>query len=554
MKNKKFCPICQIKRLINSTKLHITATKKYDNGVALTPPMGWSSWNTFRQKIDEKIIRETAQAMKDTGLIEAGYEYLNLDDCWQSSIRDEQGRLQGDLTNFPSGMKKLVEDVNALGMKLGLYTSNGTLTCEDLPASLGHEETDARTLAEWGVEYFKYDFCHNIKIPTAAPYIDKIMIGKAGDCDSITLQAEDARIEGNAVVVNDKSLDSGKYVKGLCAAGGSMTFNDVEIAESGEYVLTIGLRKFGDMEKFVQIIINGDDIYNVTVPPTKSWSQTGRIQVRVKFKAGKNTIFLHNPIASKFDSAAEQYKNMGRMLKKATREYAEKNNVPEKPICYSICEWGWNKPYKWGREAGNLWRTTPDIAANWTSIIGIYEITVKLNKYAGIGGWNDPDMLEVGNGKLTEDENRAHFSLWCMMAAPLILGNDIRSFYKADGTVDKDNKVLKILTNKAAIAIDQDKLGIPGWRYKILPNLVDILVKPLENGELAVCFLNKNVKNCNAEVDLKELANSANISLPQSEKYFAEDIWSGKILQTNTILRSGDIPSHGVRLFRIKAK
>lgn len=552
--NKKFCPICKIKSFLDSKKLHITASKKYDNGVALTPPMGWSSWNTFRQNIDEKIIRETAQAMKDTGLIEAGYQYLNLDDCWQSSLRDEQGRLQGDLTNFPSGMKKLVEDVNALGMKLGLYTSNGTLTCEDLPASLGHEETDARTLAEWGVEYFKYDFCHNEKLPSLAPYIDKILIGKAGDCDSIVLQAEDAQLSGNAVIVKDKALDSGKYVKGLCAAGGSITFTDVEIPEDGEYVLTIGLRKHGEHEKFVQVIINGSDIYNVTVPSTKSWSATGRAQVKVQFKAGKNTIHLHNPVVSKYDSAAEQYKNMGRKLKKATREYAEKNNIPEKPICYSICEWGWNKPYKWGCEAGNLWRTTPDILPTWTSILGIYEINIKLNKYAGIGGWNDPDMLEVGNGKLTEDENKAHFSLWCMMASPLILGNDIRKFYKADGTVDKDNKTLKILTNKDAIAINQDKLGVPGWRYKMQKNLVDIIVKPLENAELAVCFLNKNVMPCKAEVDLRKLANSAEISLPQSDKYVAREIWSGDNIETDNILSAYSIPSHGVKLYRIKAK
>lgn len=551
--SKKFCPVCKIKRFLDSRKLHVVATKTYDNGVALTPPMGWSSWNTFRQNIDEKIIRETAQAMKDTGLIEAGYQYLNLDDCWQSSLRDEQGRLQGDLTNFPSGMKKLVEDVNALGMKLGLYTSNGTLTCEDLPASLGHEETDARTLAEWGVEYFKYDFCHNETLPYLAPYIDKILIGKAGDCDSIVLQAEDAKLSGNAVIVKDKAMDSGKYVKGLCAGGGSVTFDNIEISEGGEYILTIGLRKHVEKEKFLQIIINGDNIYNVIVPATKSWSPTGRLQVRVTLKAGRNTIFMHNPVVSKYDSAAEQYKNMGRELKRATREYAEKNNVPEKPICYSICEWGWNKPYKWGREAGNLWRTTPDITATWTSILGIYEITVKLNKYAGVGGWNDPDMLEVGNGKLTEDENRAHFTLWCMMASPLILGNDIRAFYKADGTVDKDNKTLKILTNKEAIAIDQDKLGVPGWRYKMQKNLVDIIVKPLENAELAVCFLNKNVMPCKAEVDLRALANSADISLPQSDKYTVHEIWSGETAETTNILSADSIPSHGVKLYRIKA-
>ena len=245
MKRKNICPLCVAKKLIAQTQLHVTATKHYDNGVALTPPMGWSSWNTFRQKIDEQIIRETAAAMKSSGLVEMGYQYLNLDDCWQSSIRDEEGRLQGDLTNFPSGIKKLVEDVNAQGMKLGLYTSNGTLTCEDLPASLGHEETDARTLAEWGVEYFKYDFCHNVQIPTKAPCIDQIFIGKAGERDAFALQAEDALLEGRACVIEDSALDSGKYVAGLDANQGAITFQNVTVDQAGEYVLTIGLRKKG---------------------------------------------------------------------------------------------------------------------------------------------------------------------------------------------------------------------------------------------------------------------------------------------------------------------
>ena len=112
--------------------------KKYENNAAMTPPMGWSSWNTFRNHIDDKLLVETAQAMKDNGLIEAGYKYINLDDCWHSSMRDENGDLQGDLTRFPEGIPTLVEKLNAFGLKVGIYSSNGTFTCEDLPASLYH--------------------------------------------------------------------------------------------------------------------------------------------------------------------------------------------------------------------------------------------------------------------------------------------------------------------------------------------------------------------------------------------------------------------------------
>lgn len=551
LKKKHICPLCVAKKLIAQTQLHVTATKHYDNGVALTPPMGWSSWNTFRQKIDEQIIRETAAAMKASGLVEAGYQYLNLDDCWQSSIRDEEGRLQGDLTNFPSGMKKLVEDVNAQGMKLGLYTSNGTLTCEDLPASLGHEETDARTFAEWGVEYFKYDFCHNVQIPTKAPCIDQILIGKAGDRDKLVIQAEDALLEGRACVVEDKALDSGKYVAGLDANQGSLTFRDVIVEDAGEYVLTIGLRKKDNVAKFCMVTVNGTDKYHVDVPPTKSWSPTGRIQVRVQLQAGGNTIKIQNPVASRFDSAALQYENMGVLLKKATKEYAQRTGKPEKPIVYSICEWGWNKPHKWGREAGNLWRTTADIQANWASMLGIYEHNVRLYEYAGPGGWNDPDMLEVGNGHLTYEENKSHFTLWCMMAAPLILGNDIRKFIKADGSVDTENKTLSILTNREVIAIDQDPLGVQCRRVR-RDGLIDILVKPLENRALAVCFFNKGPSEKQAEVSLRALANEGFVDLPFADGYEVKELWTGHEAKVQDTL-SGYVPKHGVKLFRVKA-
>ena len=503
LKRKNICPLCVAKKLIAQTQLHVTATKHYDNGVALTPPMGWSSWNTFRQKIDEQIIRETAAAMKSSGLVEMGYQYLNLDDCWQSSIRDEEGRLQGDLTNFPSGIKKLVEDVNAQGMKLGLYTSNGTLTCEDLPASLGHEETDARTLAEWGVEYFKYDFCHNVQIPTKAPCIDQIFIGKAGERDAFALQAEDALLEGRACVIEDSALDSGKYVAGLDANQGAITFQNVTVDQAGEYVLTIGLRKKDNTAKFCMVTVNGVDQYHVDVPPTKSWSATKR------------------------------------------------TGQPEKPIVYSICEWGWNKPYQWGREAGNLWRTTPDIQANWVSMLGIYERNVRLYAHAGPGGWNDPDMLEVGNGSLTFEENKSHFTLWCMMAAPLILGNDIRKFIKADGTVDEENKTLSILKNREVIAIDQDPLGVQCRRVR-KDGLVDILVKPLENRELAVCFFNKGPSEKQVEVSLRALANEGFVDLPYADGYEVKELWTGHEAQVQDAL-SGYVPKHGVKLFRVKA-
>ena len=135
------CPMCALKH-IGRGKLTIDIKKEpnYENNVSSTPIMGWSSWNLLRNHIDEDAIYDTAKAMVDSGLAEAGYEYINIDDCWQSSMRDEDGKLQADLEAFPSGIEALCKRVNALGLKLGIYSSNGTLTCEDMPASLGNDD------------------------------------------------------------------------------------------------------------------------------------------------------------------------------------------------------------------------------------------------------------------------------------------------------------------------------------------------------------------------------------------------------------------------------
>ena len=180
MKNKKFCPICIAKKIVGKTQVSQVAKGSYGNGVAMTPPMGWSSWNLFRNKISEDLIKEIADAMVDSGLAEAGYQYVNIDDCWQASERDENGKLQCDKIHFPSGIKALTEYVNNRGIKLGIYSSNGTHTCEDYPASLRNERIDAETFAEWGIEYFKYDFCHNVAISSIAPWIIGVGFAKEG--------------------------------------------------------------------------------------------------------------------------------------------------------------------------------------------------------------------------------------------------------------------------------------------------------------------------------------------------------------------------------------
>ncbi len=548
LKNKDICPRCEIKKLLAKTQIHYTKDEMYNNGAGLTPPMGWSSWNIFRHNINENVILDIAKALKESGLADAGYVYVNLDDCWQSSMRDENGKLQGDFSTFPHGIKWLVEQINELGLKVGIYSSNGTLTCEDLPASLYNEQIDAETFAEWGIEYFKYDYCHHVLIPTDAPYIDSIsIIGKCME-NEIVFDAKDAVLKGEAKVVNEENGKS--YVKGLCSGLGSIEFNNIEVPEDGEYILTLIMRKNTCDGQFCVVTVNGNDKYDFLIAEQKAFSREGRRQIKISLKAGVNTVSITNPVASPMDSAAMQYEKMGRELVKATKKYAEENNCEEKKILYSICEWGNNKPWKWGGKAGNIWRTTPDIRPVWGSVLGIYEVNVRLDKYAGPGAFNDPDMLEVGNGNLTYEENKSHFTLWSMMAAPLILGNDIRAFIKEDGTVDKDNKVLQILTNKDIIAINQDKLGIQCKRIKT--GLKDVLVKPLENNEVAVCFFNKTNSNTLMSCDISDIHNVVSVSLPNAESYTSKELWY-KTEEIITDKITTTVSPHGVKVFRISA-
>lgn len=527
MKRNKTCPFCYIRRLFTGNPCASVKPKlsDYDNGAKTTPPMGWSSWNTFRNRIDENMILETARAMKDNGLIDAGYIHLNLDDNWHSSMRDANGDLQGDLQTFPHGIKRLAEEVNAMGLKLGAYTSNGTLTCEDLPASLGRERADAYTLARWGIEYFKYDFCHNIPISQYAPLIYSIAVSKF-DGNVTEYSVHNAVLGGLARFMTDKALPTGGYVSGLDRHYGDITYRNIQADEDGEYVLSVNVKKYGRYEKYLRVQVNDGEEYEIDFPPQKTPNLTGRFQTVVRLKAGKNKIKLYNPVTCKADSEMYQYLRMGNALKSAAARVAEENGTEIKPITFSICEWGWGKPYNWGAKAGNLWRTTPDIRPWWWWIKLIYNHTVKLYKYSSAGHFNDPDMLEVGNGKLTYDQNVSHFSLWCMMNSPLILGNDLRSMSEG---------VKRIITNKNLIAINQDALAKQAKRVK--RGAIDVLAKPLADGGTAICFFNKTSHSAGISYNLNKLCSDDYVSLKAASSYALCDQWTGETLNTNGKLK-----------------
>lgn len=538
MKRNGMCPICFVKRFFNvpSKVSEVYPADFYCNGAALTPPMGWSSWNTFRNRIDENLIYDTAVAMKEKGLVDAGYHFVNIDDNWVDNARDDEGRIQADKLTFPNGIPALVEKVNAMGISLGVYSSNGTATCEDLTASLYHEWTDAYTFAKWGVEYFKYDFCHNIPLSEYAPLVYAVTISKNGI--GRTYDCKEAELSGLARYMKKKGFD-GKYVSGLDRREGAMSFDNIEVEEDGVYNVTVHIVKHGQYEKCLMLEANGSEREVLIFPSQKRFNMTAKFTVSMRLNKGKNTLKLFNPIGTRADSAMLQYVNMGRQLKKATEKVARDAGKPEKPITFSICEWGFNQPYKWGRYAGNLWRTTPDIRPIWPWIKILYNHTVKLYKYAGVGGWNDPDMLEVGNGKLTFEQNRSHFALWCMMCAPLILGNDLRNI---------SDDVLKIVKNPDLIAINQDALGVPAKR--VVKGTVDVLVKPLADGSVAVCAFNKGGKK-KYNLNLKKVLSDEYARCKKTENFVATNLWDKSETTTNGVL-SVSVNKHDSAIFIVR--
>lgn len=523
MKRNGMCPVCYLKQFF-TPRSSVTLTcdfKRVLPDAPSAPIMGWSSWNTFRNEIDEKLILDTAKALKEKGLLDAGYRYINLDDNWHSSLRTSEGKLQGDLSRFPRGIRPLFEELNAMGFRCGLYSSNGTLTCEDLPASLHREALDARTIASFGAEYLKYDFCHNEKMSVYAPLVYGIEIFRKGNAP-VFYECKKARLDGTARFMPDRYVKCGFHVSGLDKNGGSMTYDNVYAEEDGEYILTVCVRKKGRYDKVLAARI-GDELYLYDVPPQKRWNHTARFQKPVFLKKGLNTVTLFNPVGKAADSAFLQYYTMAKELSAAAKERPGEY----KPIVFSVCEWGRNRPYKWAPLVGNMWRTTPDIRPIFPWIKIIYNHTVKLYKYASAGAWNDPDMLEVGNGKLTRNQNIAHFSLWCMMNAPLVLGNDIRSI---------SEEVLSIVTQKTMLEIHSDPLYKPCKRIK--KGKVDVLAKPLSDNRVAVLLFNKSKREKIVHLDVDKVLSDPYIDLKHKDSYCVKEVWSGEEMHVSDELNT----------------
>ncbi|MFL6051870.1 MAG: NPCBM/NEW2 domain-containing protein [Actinoallomurus sp.] len=348
-----------------------------------TPPMGWNDWNRFHCDITEQIVRQTADAIVRTGLRDAGYRYVNVDDCWEAGSRDAEGRLQSDPAKFPSGIRALAGYVHARGLKFGIYTAVGGQTCQGRPGSGGHYAQDAATFADWGVDYVKFDWC-----------------GAQGDPQPLTEQFRTA------------------------LAG------------------------------------------------------TGR------------------------------------------------------PMALSVSRHG--EAWLWKDHPANLWRTSADIDDTWNTMLRNAEEEVGLSGAAGPGHWNDPDMLEVGNGGMSADEYRAHFSLWAVLAAPLLSGTDLRT---------ASQETLAILGNRDVIAVDQDPLSRQGDRLRT-DGVREVWTRPLAGGDRAVVLFNRGVY-------ATEIGTSAaEIGLAPAAGYAVRDLWTHR----TSISRGGVhafVPPHGAAMFRI---
>jgi alpha-galactosidase len=572
------------------------ATKEKMKGLAATPPMGWNSWNCFGTNIDENKIKAVVDAMVSTGMKDAGYEYINLDDGWMAEKRDANGNLQSHPAKFPNGIKALADYVHGKGLKLGLYSSNGINTCaRSYPGSLGNEEKDARLLVQWGIDYYKYDWCNHAST-NYAPDIDKISITLSdlkGQAKEIFYEAESPgnTLEGTGsekAIVKDitikkdnKTVVLGKKVTNIGNNSGSLQFNNIIAPSDGEHEMKIyysnhdfPFRKASisvNGEKAIEAdipfpgeIVNGSPVIALEEPPQMPaggavpgasppvgappggaspggggigsiMSQQdimGTYTIKIHLKSGKNTIKFFNSMTEK-DNAIALYSRMSNALKKA---YEESTNPDKRQVVMSICEWGSNEPWTWGTGIGQLWRTTGDIFDSFASMLSNMDKNAELAGYAGPGHWNDPDMLEIGNGGMTETECRSHFSLWCMMASPLLMGNDLSKM--SDST-------RLILMNRDAIAIDQDSLGVQGKRIR-KDSDTEVWTKPLANGDLAVLLFNRGASEKEISASFDELG------LKGRNKITAWELWD-KTEKTMEVAVGARVPSHGAALMRLLA-
>jgi len=511
------------------------------------PMLGFNTWNYFGSGINEDIIKGIADSFIRLGLDKVGYLYVGIDDgCYnRSNLRGDNGELipalrSGTNPYFESGFKALADYVHSLGLKLAMYNDVGTQTCNGLcSSSWGREDLDTMSYAQWGVDYVKYDFCNNpwnAAPNVAAPNIRSIRVTGPNSYSVVKNAVADGVITPGRVsnpsvgILGNTSASknvSGDYVSGLTTntgvngTTGDLNFT-VNVPAAGTYELSVEYVAATDAtNRWLQAEVNGARVLDKKLPNTgtaTNWTYCAPIQVSLV--AGDNAIRLFNE--KRREIGMEEYSAFFDGLQKAKAATGQ-------DIIYSLCEWGYTQPWLWAWKVADSWRTTGDITFTWSSMAGIYSSNVLLDDYAGLNrGWNDPDMLEVGNTRQVTSaflpanfkENESHFNLWAIMNSPLLLGNDLR-------TVEYGDQVWEVITNKDVIDLNQDPLGIQAKRVKIdlfsganadprvyttNYNRIDYLVKPCANGDLAVLMVNlSDLTTAKGSFTINELINGESV-------------------------------------------
>ena len=550
----------------------------FENGCVLLnkkknhlPVMGWNSWNAFGSGNTERLTKDMADALVELGLAQLGYQYVVWDDgCYKSERVD--GKLSNEAMKFPGGFKALADYVHAKGLKFGMYNDIGTNLCAGAAVgTCGHEMTDARSYMDWGVDFLKVDNCYylwdNATFSDAAnvkyvytPNIRSIRI--VGDAYDVSFQAvTDGILTGRSGEKRDT------YVTGIGTIDGTGPQPSPVGTQSSELEFRVNVPKTGEYLVYVTYATGQEDCVG-------SW-----LQIAVGNK--KQSRIFYDDFLQLTESAEEFRESDGipvslekgenclrfmnhRRQENTLNSYAkllEGLNLvnPGHDVILSICEWGKTQPQNWGYKVGDSWRILNDITfcvgadgdpgtGSWSddytaSVTSQYNKAVIMDEYAGLDkGWNDPDMLMVGMNGLTDVMCKTHFSMWCMMNAPLMLGMDLRRVKKGDG-------IWKIISNKELIALNQDSLGIqakrvfcslnpanPDTSYIVDNNRVDILAKPLADGSLALSFINlsgerKGEYRVNAMDLIRKIGDKMinQDTFAQAEEYRVLDLWSEQV-------------------------
>lgn len=413
-----FCSVVSCPAVVAATEIaspeKITHFEELNqsNGLAQTPPMGWSSWNNFGVEINEQLIIETIDTMVDNGMRDAGYIYVNLDDGWQRYKGSREDHpLEYDPQKFPRGIKYLADYAHKNGMKLGIYSGPGVDTCAGFTGSQGHEAEDAAMFASWGVDHLKYDSC-------------------CSHVDEPTEVVRDAFISMSTALLEE-----------------------------------------------------------------------------------------------------------------------------EKDIVLHACHCGWTNIWEWAGDIGaNHWRIGQDISDDFDypdnregyyfDVLDMIDRGVELHKYTKPGQWNDFDMLVVGLNGVSKElvgagasniEYRTHFSMWAMLASPLLTGSDVRNL---------DAYTLETLTNREVIAVNQDPLGLQAKKVKDSGDL-EIYAKPLSDGSWAVALLNRNGTTAIMELDWKK-----DLGLDW-ENVTIRDLWKHESEQMDTDTYSAEVIGHEAKVLKV---